>query len=73
LAPATSCPIDKMLGSMASLDTISLEKHVPKFGCKMRDRTKGGGYTDPNGEFQGNVWSVGELVHLFKTNYCSVN
>ena len=41
----------------------------------MRDRKKGGGYTDPNGEFQGNVWSVGELVtvHLFKTNYCSVN
>lgn len=31
-----------------------------KVGCKMRDRTEGGGYTDPNGEFQRDVWSVGK-------------
>lgn len=26
----------------------------------MRYRTEGGGYTDPDGEFQRNVWSVGK-------------
>lgn len=31
-----------------------------KVGCKMRDRAEGGGYTDPNGEFQRNVWSIGK-------------
>ena len=31
-----------------------------KVGCEMRDRTEGGGYTDPSGEFQRDIWSVGK-------------
>ena len=44
---------------MASLGTISW-KAWTKVGCKMRDRTEGGGYTDPNREFQRNVRSIGK-------------